>query len=96
MKSYILQNYSSLTITQQMSKIKLLREHPTEDLSANLYVFRWYFLSLIMCGALERMALRRILPARRMFSEGTCSAVTFRSNLSAAESTPTSCRPVRQ
>lgn len=79
-----------------MYKIKLLHEHPTEDVRANLYVFRWYFLSRIMCGALETMALRRILPARRMFSEGTCSAVTFRSNLSAVESTPTSCRPIRQ
>lgn len=79
-----------------MYKIKLLHKHPTEDVRANLYVFRWYFLSRIMCGALERMALRRILPARRMFSEGTCSAVTFRSNLSGAESTPTSCHPIRQ
>lgn len=47
---------------------------------ANLYVFKWYFLSLIMWGALARMALRRILPARRIFSEGTC-AVKFGSDL---------------
>lgn len=39
---------------------------------ANLYVFKWYFLSRIMWGALERMAFRRIFPAWRIFSEGTC------------------------
>lgn len=36
-----------------------------------LYVFRWYFLSLIMWGARERMAFRKIFPALRIFSEGT-------------------------
>lgn len=35
-----------------------------------LYVLRWYFLSRIMCGALDRMALRRTFPALCSFSEG--------------------------
>lgn len=42
-----------------------------EDEQTYLYVFRWYFLSLIMWGARERMAIRRIFPALRIFSEGT-------------------------
>lgn len=37
-----------------------------------LYVFRWYFLSRIMWGALDRMALRRTFPALCSFSEGIC------------------------
>lgn len=35
-----------------------------------LYVLRWYFLSRIMCGALDRMALRSTFPALLSFSEG--------------------------
>lgn len=42
-----------------------------EDEQTYLYVFRWYFLSLIMWGARERMAIRKIFPALRIFSEGT-------------------------
>lgn len=34
------------------------------------YVLRWYFLSRIMCGALDRMALRRTFPALWSFSDG--------------------------
>lgn len=37
-----------------------------------LYVLRWYFLSRIMCVALDRMALRRTFPALCSFSEGIC------------------------
>lgn len=41
--------------------------------TSNLFVFRWYFLSLIMWGDAERMALRRTFPACKIFSECTCT-----------------------
>ncbi|TNN58974.1 hypothetical protein EYF80_030798 [Liparis tanakae] len=44
--------------------VNQLRPHATLPIEQTEQVFKWYFLSLIMCGALERMALRRIFPAR--------------------------------
>lgn len=52
-------------------KTPIWRGPSREDEQTYLYVFRWYFLSLIMWGARERMAIRRIFPALRIFSEGT-------------------------
>ena len=69
MTSFVCFLYARLKVAfgGNLSHISIIIKRPT-----NLYVFRWYFLSRIMWGALERMTLRRIFPARRIFSDGTC------------------------